>query len=143
MWDFFFFFSIVSIDDFLSLKIRDQIVFLFFFLLVISDITSETSSVATTNNAATKLPSSDSHSIQITTIKLKGDNFLCWSQSVSMYICGRGKIGYLTGEVKSPAKTFGYAVRDAENSMIMAWIVNALEEEISANYVCYPTAKEL
>ncbi|KAJ0048162.1 hypothetical protein Pint_16234 [Pistacia integerrima] len=27
--------------------------------------------------------------------------------------------------------------------MIMAWIVNAMEEDISANYMCYPTVKEL
>ncbi|RVW43801.1 hypothetical protein CK203_074064 [Vitis vinifera] len=32
---------------------------------------------------------------------------------------------------------------DAENSMIMAWLVNAMEEDISANYMCYSTAKEL
>ena len=32
---------------------------------------------------------------------------------------------------------------DAENSMVMAWLVNAIDEEISANYVCYSTAKEL
>lgn len=44
---------------------------------------------------------SESHSIQITTIRLSGDNFLRWSQSVRMYIRGRGKMGYLTGEKKA------------------------------------------
>ena len=61
-----------------------------------------------------------------------------------MYIRGRGKIGYLTGETKEPEKTDpSYALWDAENSMIMAWLVNAMEEEISVNYMCYSTAKEL
>ncbi|TXG48737.1 hypothetical protein EZV62_024612 [Acer yangbiense] len=61
-----------------------------------------------------------------------------------MYIRGRGKIGYLTGETKAHEKTNStYATWDAENSMIMSWLVNAMEEEISANYMCYPIAKEL
>ena len=27
--------------------------------------------------------------------------------------------------------------------MIMVWLVNAMEEEISVTYICYSTAKEL
>ena len=34
-----------------------------------------------------------------------------------------------------------YATWDAENSMIMACLVNAMEEDISANYTCYSTSK--
>ncbi|XP_035548064.1 uncharacterized protein LOC118349022 [Juglans regia] len=61
-----------------------------------------------------------------------------------MYIRGRGKIGYLTGETKEPEKTdSSYVIWDAENSMVMAWLVNAMDEEISANYMCYSTTKEL
>ena len=61
-----------------------------------------------------------------------------------MYIRGRGKIGYLTGETKELEKTDpSYALWDVENSIIMAWLVNAMEEEISVNYICYSTAKEL
>lgn len=84
------------------------------------------------------------YSIQITNIRLNEANFLRWSQSVRMYIRGRGKIGYLTGEAKEPVKTDpSYSVWDAENSMVMAWLVNAMNEEISTNYMCYSTAKEL
>ena len=58
-----------------------------------------------------------------------------------MYIRGRGKIGYLTGDTVEPEKTdAGYAAWDAENSMIMAWLVNSIKE-ISANYMCYPSVK--
>ncbi|KAM7461822.1 hypothetical protein LguiA_029943 [Lonicera macranthoides] len=53
-----------------------------------------------------------------------------------MYIRGCGKIGYLTGETKEPAKTdSNHSTWDAENSMIMVWLVNSMEEEISANYM--------
>ncbi|KAG8368821.1 hypothetical protein BUALT_Bualt15G0086600 [Buddleja alternifolia] len=87
---------------------------------------------------------SESHPIQITTIQLNGDNFLRWSQSVRMYIRGRGKIGYLTGESKRPdVEDPAYAIWDAENSMVMTWLVNSMVEKIGANYMCYSTAKEL
>ncbi|RVW16202.1 hypothetical protein CK203_074282 [Vitis vinifera] len=87
---------------------------------------------------------SESHSVQITTIRLNGDNFLRWSQSVRMYIRGRGKMGYLTGEKKAPAVDDpNYAIWDTENSMVMTWLVNSMEEDISSNYMCYPTTQEL
>ena len=74
---------------------------------------------------------SESHSVQITTIRLNGDNFLRWSQSVWMYIRGRGKMGYLTGEKKAPeVDDPNYAIWDAENSMVMTWLVNSMEEDI-------------
>lgn len=92
----------------------------------------------------TQAPNTDSHSVQITSIRLNGDNFLRWSQSVRMYIRGRGKIGYLTGDKKTPTpQDPTYATWDAENSMVMTWLVNSMDEDISSNYMCYPTSKEL
>ena len=53
-------------------------------------------------------------------------------------------MGYLTGEKKEPAANDqAHATWDAENSMVMTWLVNSMEEEISSNYMCYHTAKEL
>ena len=61
-----------------------------------------------------------------------------------MYIKGQGKIGYLTGDTKGPVNTDpNYATWDAEISMIMAWLVNSMEEELSSYYMCYPIAKAL
>ena len=42
---------------------------------------------------------SENLSLLITNHKLNGQNFLQWSQSVQMFICGRGKEDYLTGEI--------------------------------------------
>ncbi|XP_072062320.1 uncharacterized protein [Arachis hypogaea] len=90
------------------------------------------------------LVSGDSHSVQITTFRLNESNYLRWSQSVQMYIRGRGKIGYLTGERSQPNITDPqYHVWDTENSMVMTWLVNSMEEDISSNYMYYTTAKEL
>ncbi|XP_052207953.1 uncharacterized protein LOC127811816 [Diospyros lotus] len=36
-----------------------------------------------------------------------------------------------------------YEIWDAENSMVMMWLVNSMEEEISPNYMCFSIAKEL
>lgn len=86
----------------------------------------------------------ESHSVQITTICLNGDNFLHWSQAVRMYIRGRGMMGYLTGGTAAPPKTDPtYATWDARNSMVMTWLVNSMEEDISSNYMCYSIAQEL
>ncbi|XP_071924652.1 uncharacterized protein [Coffea arabica] len=53
-------------------------------------------------------------------------------------------MGYLTGETKAPISTDpAYATWDAENSMVMTWLVNSMEEDISSNYMCYSTAQEL
>eukprot|EP00261_Vitis_vinifera_P032129 XP_019073372.1 PREDICTED: uncharacterized protein LOC104877926 [Vitis vinifera] len=53
-------------------------------------------------------------------------------------------MGYLTSEKKAPAVDDpNYAIWDVENSMVMTWLVNSMEEDISSNYMCSPTAQEL
>ncbi|XP_074364949.1 uncharacterized protein LOC141705998 [Apium graveolens] len=107
-----------------------------------SDESSEIVQTITKTN--THQPHVESYPVQITSIRLNGDNFVRWSQSVRMYIRGRGKIGYLTGETKKPASTdLTYSTWDAENSMVMTWLVNSMDEDISSNYMCYSTAKDL
>ena len=111
---------------------------------VSTDSTLPVSSSTSATKPATQNPNTESHPVQITTIRLNGDNFLRWSQSVRMYIRGRGKIGYLTGQKAAPATEDPmYATWDAENSMVMTWLVNSMNEEICPNYMCYSTAKEL
>ena len=110
-----------------------------------SDVSSKTISSSLNMNSfkETCVSGSESHSFQITSIRLNGDNFL-HSMSVRMSIRGRGKIGYLTREKKAPAADdAAYATWDAENSMVKAWLVNSMDEDIASNYMNYPTAKEL
>ncbi len=53
-------------------------------------------------------------------------------------------MGYLIGEKTAPAEADPtYATWDVENSMFMTWLVNSMEEDISSNCMCYPTAQEL
>ena len=106
-----------------------------------SEVTSKT-----TSTPAVTIPvkTSNSHSVQITTIRLNGDNFLRWSQSYRMKIRGQGKICYITGDKKSLAvNDLLFDSYDTENSMVMTWLVNSMEEDISSNYMCYNTTQEL
>lgn len=46
-------------------------------------------------------------------------------------------MGYLTGKKKEAVrKDLLYTTWDAENSMVMTWLVNSMDEDISSNYIC-------
>ncbi|KAM6577352.1 hypothetical protein CsatB_029189 [Cannabis sativa] len=54
------------------------------------------------------------------------------------------KMGYLTSEKKKPTgEDLTYETWDVENSIVLVWLVNSLEEEISSYYMCYFTTNEL
>ena len=60
-------------------------------------------------------------SLHITTHKLHGLNFLRWSQSIILFLRGKGKLGYPTGATKAPKEDDpGFQTWDSESSLIMA-----------------------
>ncbi|KAA8546963.1 hypothetical protein F0562_003392 [Nyssa sinensis] len=66
--------------------------------------------------------------------------------AVAYYLNPRGsrKMGYLNGEKAAPTEDdLAYATWEAENSAVMTWLVNSMEEDISSNYMCYPMAQEV
>jgi hypothetical protein len=73
---------------------------------------------------------------------------IIFCDGLNRFACTSGGVGrwagYLTGEKTAPAEAYPtYATWDAENSMVMTWLVNSMEEDISSNYMCYPTTQEL
>ena len=61
-----------------------------------------------------------------------------------MVIRGQGCLGYVDGSIKKPDPTYlSFSTWDAQNSMVMAWIANLMEEDIKEFYLCYSTAKEM
>lgn len=57
---------------------------------------------------------------------------------------GKGKMRYLTGETTQPdVDTLEYNTWDAENSIVMAWIINSMEPKIGRTYIFYKTTKEV
>ncbi|KAJ1441014.1 Gag-polypeptide of LTR copia-type [Sesbania bispinosa] len=83
-------------------------------------------------------------SIQITQHELNGLNFREWYQSVLLVIKGKGKMGYLTGTFAAPPITEpSYSNWDAENSIVMAWLINSMEPKIGSTYLFCKTAHEI
>lgn len=88
--------------------------------------------------------SHDIGSLHITTHKLDGRNYLQWAQSVKLVICGRGKLGYITGDLPiPPPNDSAYKVWQAENSIVLAWLINSMDPKISRRYLFFTTAKEV
>ena len=88
---------------------------------VFSDETSgDSSNIQTSQNGQiSSIGAAESPILQIITYRLNGQNFLLWSQSVKLFIRGRGKIDYLNGTKQAPKFDDPmYHVWDVENSMI-------------------------
>ncbi|KAH9717287.1 retrovirus-related pol polyprotein from transposon RE1 [Citrus sinensis] len=92
-----------------------------------SEITSKSDStpmIATHGN-------SEFGSILIANYKLNGQNYLQWSQSVLMFISGKGKDEYLTGEIEILEKGDPkYRLWKSDNIMIMSWLINSMNNDI-------------
>ncbi|KAK8328008.1 hypothetical protein V6Z12_A11G221900 [Gossypium hirsutum] len=83
-------------------------------------------------------------SLIITNHRLNGKNFLQWSQSVLIVIRGRGKLGYINGEIPRPTMADPtYATWELNNSIVMAWLINSMEGHISRTYLFFKTAKDM
>ena len=86
----------------------------------------------------------DHHNLQITTDKLNGSNCLEWSQLVRIFLKGRGKMGYLDGTIKAPGKDDAkYNKWEEENFMIMSWLLNSMQPEISKTCLFLKSPKEI
>lgn len=104
----------------------------------VSQITSNQEAMASSNSSA------DSNLMAITGHKLNGNNYLQWSHSVMMFICGKGKDDYLNGVAAKPNKTDEkFKVWNAENNMVMSWLINSMTNDIGENFLLYGTAKEI
>ena len=108
------------------------------------DSISTTSDQSHANQSVMTSPNRDNNSLQITAHRLNGKNYLQWSQSVNIVICGRGKFEYLAGEANAPAATDPtYKIWFAENSIVHVWLINSMEPRISRQYFFLKTAKDV
>ena len=66
-----------------------------------------------------------------------------WSQSVKLFVQVKGKFGYLSRATVKPNRTRGATGSEkweAENSMIMSWLVNSMEANLGMTYLVLPSA---
>ena len=102
---------------------------------VSSDATRPTSTITPT------AMSNNSISQQISSFRLNGQNFLSWSNSVQLVICGKGKFGYLNGSLPRPdSYDPSFSVWDINNSMVMSWLINSMDNSIAEIYLLYSSA---
>lgn len=95
-----------------------------------SEVTSNLETVMTGSNGGT-----ENNTLPITSHKLNGHNYLQWSQSVMMFVCGKMKDDYLTGVAAAPNKDDPkYRARKSENNMVMSWLINSMVNEIGENF---------
>ena len=88
------------------------------------------------------VPDASSH--LVTNHKLHGHNFLQWSQSVFMYICGRGKDGHLTGEISALETTDPkFWARKIDDHLVMSWLINSMTTGVGESFLLYRTSKEI
>ncbi|XP_024031772.1 uncharacterized protein LOC112094608 [Morus notabilis] len=86
----------------------------------------------------------ESNLIPVTNHKLNGHNYLQWSQSVMMFISGKGRDDYLTGAVAPPDKSdTSYKLWRSENNMVMSWLISSMTTEIGGNFLLYSTARDI
>lgn len=84
------------------------------------------------------------NSLQVNIQKLDGSNYAEWSQTVRLILDGKGKLGFLTGDVPVPATTHpNYRFWKSENSSIIAWLINTMEVGMRKTYMYLPTAKDV
>lgn len=110
------------------------------------DVDSETQSGVSPSVSTNVPPVTENSSLnfQITPQKLNGKNFLSWSRSAAMVIRGKGKIAFIDGTSSRPtADDPTYAQWDASNSIVMAWLIHSMEDEIGETYLFCSTAKEI
>ena len=81
--------------------------------------------------------------ILITTVRLNGRYFLELAKSVKLAIDGQGKLGFLTGEEKTPKESDTlFRKWRSENSLIATWLLNSMEESIRKPYL-FMSTKEI
>ncbi|CAL9013295.1 unnamed protein product [Prunus brigantina] len=87
------------------------------------------------------LPANSNHhhdlmNVQLLPTKLDGTNYLAWSHFVRLYITGKGRIGYLTGEKKLPDNTDPkFITWVEEDAMLRSWLLQAMTPDISLGYM--------
>ncbi|KAK0586830.1 hypothetical protein LWI29_013031 [Acer saccharum] len=108
-----------------------------------SSVTSSPESSSSTNFGGSGNNNNLLH-LPITGHKLNGQNYFQWSQSVKMFICGKGKDDFITRVAESPRKEdSAYKQWKTENNMVMSWLINSMNNDIGENFLLYETAIDI
>jgi hypothetical protein len=76
------------------------------------------------------------------THRSNGKNYLKWSQLIRIFLNDKGKISHLIGMGPSK-KDLKFIALDEQDSMLMSWLWNSMQSEISDTCMFFETAKEI
>ena len=69
-------------------------------------------------------------------VKLDGTNYTHWSQVMEMYIMGKDKLGYITGDVPRPELVDPtFQKQRTENVVIKGWLINLMNSSLIINFI--------
>ena len=80
--------------------------------------------------------------IKITNVPLNMTNYIQWSRAVRMYSGGKLLLGYIDGIVTEPEAN-DPCHAEAYNMMVMSWMLNSMEPDVSEGLYQLDTAKEV
>ncbi|KAF7813108.1 TMV resistance protein N-like isoform X1 [Senna tora] len=98
---------------------------------------------ASSSNANEFSGNAENSVLLLTRHKLTGQNYLHWSRSMIMFITGKGKEDYLTNSTKPQPDDPKFKTWNAENQMVMSWLINSMDLEIGQNFMFFATAAEI
>nr|XP_004513812.1 uncharacterized protein LOC101489272 [Cicer arietinum] len=82
--------------------------------------------------------------IPITGYKLNGQNYTQWARSIRIFLQGKGKEDYISGDAKElEKKDPDYPKWKLENSLVMTWLLNSMTTEAGETFMYYSTAAEI
>ena len=99
------------------------------------------SEITTSDEITSNPPTGDLQHIQAV-YRLNGKNYLKWSQFVRTYLKGKGKLSHLLGEGPKEGDP-RFDAWDEADSMIMSWLWNSMNPDISDTCMILSTAKEI
>ncbi|KAK0571863.1 hypothetical protein LWI29_022757 [Acer saccharum] len=77
-------------------------------------------------------------------IKLDGSNYSLWSKFVEIFVAGKDKYGFLTGESVKPATTSStYRRWLADNALVQGWLLGSMTPKIMGMFIRLPTAQAI
>ena len=90
---------------------------------------------------------------RLTGVLLNGKNYISWARSITFSLSGRSKLEYITGDkkkpepkvVNAPDETEKKAITEwqANDHLIMSWLLAFMELPIADLFYCTNSAKEL
>ncbi|KAF7808226.1 sacsin isoform X2 [Senna tora] len=98
---------------------------------------------ASSSNANEFSGNAENSVLLLTRHKLTGQNYLHWSRSMIMFITGKGKEDYLTISTKPQPDDPKFKTWNAENQLVMSWLINSMDLEIGQDFMFFASAAEI